>query len=320
MYSKQEPPFAIQVEMTEGCNLMCNFCGIHGIRSKAGDYKFMAPITAAAIANGIKCAGWNSRIEFAMHGEPTLNTQYTRIVQAFRVALPHSQLMMTTNGAGLLKGELNNNIRALFEAGLNLLAIDDYSFSKAATVIRERIDHVLNVCDYPKDGLNLSPHRRWPPRTKQVIFIEDLNAAKQGSHSKLTNHCGAAGKPTAEPVKQRCAKPFRELSVRWDGSVALCCNDWRGIYKIASAATDTTSLEHIWNGAAFTSARKKLYAADRNFGACKGCDYTTYRNGLLPDKLGRETMEPANDVDEHIIRMATSGFTLTNIVLRPWEK
>jgi hypothetical protein len=38
---KQESPFAIQIELTEGCNLFCSFCGIHGIRSSAKDYEFM---------------------------------------------------------------------------------------------------------------------------------------------------------------------------------------------------------------------------------------------------------------------------------------
>ena len=28
----QEPPFCIQFELTEGCNLACSFCGIQGIR------------------------------------------------------------------------------------------------------------------------------------------------------------------------------------------------------------------------------------------------------------------------------------------------
>ena len=29
---KQQPPFCIQIELTEGCNLACSFCGIAGIR------------------------------------------------------------------------------------------------------------------------------------------------------------------------------------------------------------------------------------------------------------------------------------------------
>ena len=29
---KQSPPFCIQIELTEGCNLACSFCGIAHIR------------------------------------------------------------------------------------------------------------------------------------------------------------------------------------------------------------------------------------------------------------------------------------------------
>lgn len=315
---KQEPPFAIQVEMTEGCNLMCDFCGINGIRAKAGNYKFLTPVLAASVANSIHNAGWTSRIEFAMHGEPTLNPEYVRIIEVFRRFLPKNQLMMTTNGAGLLKGDCNINIRNLFAAGLNLLAIDDYKFSTAADRLRSQIDAAIGFVDYPKDSLDFSPHRRWPPKTHRVIFIEDLNTAKSGSHSNLTNHCGCAGKPTSAPVAKRCAKPFRELSVRWNGTIALCCNDWRGIYKIGDIVDRT--LPELWNNDRFTAARKKLYAGDRDFGACAGCDYTTYRNGLLPDKLGRDILEPANADDEKAITRACAGETFTQIVLRPWEK
>ena len=38
----QESPFAVQIELTEGCNLFCKFCGIRGIRKKPNDFKFMS--------------------------------------------------------------------------------------------------------------------------------------------------------------------------------------------------------------------------------------------------------------------------------------
>jgi len=32
--SKQESPFAIQIELTKGCNLNCSFCGVSGFQEK----------------------------------------------------------------------------------------------------------------------------------------------------------------------------------------------------------------------------------------------------------------------------------------------
>ena len=48
---KQDAPFSLQIELTEGCNLYCKFCGIRGIRKRAGDYKFMTISTAKEIVN-----------------------------------------------------------------------------------------------------------------------------------------------------------------------------------------------------------------------------------------------------------------------------
>ena len=31
---KQSPPYSIQIELNEGCNLGCNFCGLRGMREK----------------------------------------------------------------------------------------------------------------------------------------------------------------------------------------------------------------------------------------------------------------------------------------------
>jgi MoaA/NifB/PqqE/SkfB family radical SAM enzyme len=317
---QQEPPFAIQVELTEGCNLRCGMCGIQGIRDAPGGYKYMTPAIAQKVAGDIAKAGWNSRIEFAMHGEPSINPSRNTIISIFRKELPHAQIMMTSNGSGFVKNA-SQQISNIMDAGLNILALDDYKGIPFVPKIREQIDatppDIDDVYDYPKDSLDASPHRRWPKNTRVLIYIEDINDANSGSHSKITNHCGAGSPPNDRGQGKRCAKPFRELSIRWDGTVAGCCNDWRGIYKIGDASR--VPVYELWNNAAFTAMRRKLYHGQRDFGACRGCDYTTYRNGLLPDKLGKQTLSKPTPDDFKAIQKATSGSTLTQIVLRPWE-
>ena len=34
---RQPPPYCIQIELTEGCNLACSFCGIAAIRENGAD-------------------------------------------------------------------------------------------------------------------------------------------------------------------------------------------------------------------------------------------------------------------------------------------
>jgi hypothetical protein len=47
----------------------------------------------------------------------------------------------------------------------------------------------------------------------------------------------------------------------------------------------------LWNHPRFDAARRYLYRAERGeIGVCSGCNVRTYRNGLLPDKMGKSKM------------------------------
>jgi MoaA/NifB/PqqE/SkfB family radical SAM enzyme len=318
----QEPPFCIQVELTEGCNLRCEGCGIHGIREKAGGpYKFMTEETADRFARQVAAAGWNCRIEMAMHGEPSLNPEVIDIVRAMRHHLPKHQLMMTSNGTGFLK-DTANRIRAVFDAGLNILALDDYEAVNIVPKVLERA--MVNelafsgvvVKRYPQDGLEWSPHRRWPKSARMIIVIEDIQKAKEGSHAKINNHAGYGGAPNESKAGVRCAKPFRELGIRHDGKVAGCCIDWSGTLKAGDIRKMT--IEEIWHGPLFQAMRRKLYHGQRDFGPCAGCDHETYRLGLLPDKLGKHSLPEPDATTEATLKAAMAGRSYTPIVFQPW--
>lgn len=318
----QEPPFCIQVELTEGCNLRCEGCGIHGIREKAGGpYSFMTLKTAQVFARQVAEAGWNCRIEMAMHGEPSLNPQMLEIVQALRGWLPKHQLMMTSNGTGFLK-DTHKKIVALFDAGLNVLALDDYEAVKIVPKVLERAmteslaARGVTVKRYPQDGLEWSPHRRWPKSARMLIVIEDIQKATEGSHAKINNHAGYGGAPNDSKAGVRCAKPFREMGIRWDGSVAGCCIDWSGTLKAGNI--HKAQLDEIWHGPLFDAMRHKLYHGQRDFGPCAGCDHETYRLGLLPDKLGKHTLPLPSAEHLEALKKAQAGKSYTPIVMQSW--
>lgn len=305
----QEPPFAIQVELVEGCNLFCSFCGINGIRSKVGNYKFMTQQTASRLAHRILEAKWNCRIEIAMHGEPTANPDWINMVGIFRTILPKHQLMMTTNGL-LLTPE---NIPEAFENGLNILAIDNYGNTDKYDWIKEL---GLTVYNYPQepDG---NPHRRQKKGVSFISLVQDIAGASKGTHSSMNNHCGSGAPLNDKAQGKRCAKPFREISVRWDGSVASCCNDFRGLINCGSIHTMT--LMDIWTSARFEAVRKYVYNGLRTIPPCKGCDATSYRVGCLPDKLGKHSYPLPTQEDEDLLIEALYDRPLATINKRPWE-
>ena len=151
-----------------------------------------------------------------------------------------------------------------------------------------------------------------------VSFIQDISLADKGTHSLLNNHAGSGSPPNQNKQGKRCAKPFRELSVRWDGNVAICCNDWRGLYKCGNVVKD--GLNAVWQSKAMGAARVKLYQGQRDFGPCNGCDAHSYRVGLLPDKYGKDSLPLPDSTTLADIDDALRGDPYTQPVLRPWEK
>ena len=299
----QQPPNAVQIELAQGCNLGCDFCGIHaiGYAKQQRGIDCMTLATAENIAGQVAELGWAARIEFAMHGEPTMNPQAADIVGIFRKHLPKAYLMLCSNGGGLLKNP-TARIDALFNAGLNTLALDNY---QAVNIVPKLIaGYTGNVptLRYP-DMPDANPHRRH--RNQLISIVRDISIADDGTHSSLNNHAGSAAPLNDHAAGKRCAKPFREMSIRWDGNVAICCNDWPGVYHCGNVLR--TSIGMVWQGAAFHAARQMLLLGRREFKPCQGCDAISYRVGLLPDKMGRETLPKPNKLTADRIAEALRG-------------
>lgn len=279
-------------------SLGCSFCGIHsiGFQQKQRGYDCMDPAIAESVANQIHDLGWNPRIEFAMHGEPTMHPDLPGLIRPFREASAGAYLLVTSNGGGLLQGTVDK-LNALFDAGLNTLALDDYQSNKIVQSLLRSIggDVLFDVYDYPKDR-SASPHTR--SMGQRVVIVEDISTADGGTHSTIHNSAGDAGPLDYSKEGKRCAKVFREISVRWDGNVAICCNDWSGTFKVGNVMTD--GLEAIWQHPRMQAARRALYHGERSaLIPCKGCNATTYRNGLLPDKKGKLVL-PMLDIDDRL--------------------
>jgi len=116
---------------------------------------------------------------------------------------------------------------------------------------------------------------------------------------------------------KRCALPFRQMAVHWDGTVMICCNDWRGEYYCGNILKE--GVEAIWQGPAMGAAREMLYRGKREMRPCKGCDHRSFRVGLLPDPLGKKTLHKPDQQTQQAITTALQAGPHTKPVLQPWE-
>lgn len=312
----QTPPFTILVEPTEGCNVGCSFCGLQGMKYHGrSPLHFMTLKTAQRIADEVRRIGWRGKVVFANHGEPILNPQFVDIVRVFRSRLPKTIIHMFTNGKAFSDvgvAASNDWIKILFEAGIDDILWDCYTNNSLDFI--HCIDHDNTVMLQPGVPFYTARHER------RILIIPPLQKdSKNWSTRRLSNHAGAAFPLDKTFNNRRCAMPFREIVFRYNGWVNLCCDDFRGAYRIANI--NDTKIEDIWNHERFQAARIMLYNHDRRFIPCDGCTNISTRVGLLPDVTGKKTLPPITTTVRNVVQQVfkRDGYLADLIIKRPWE-
>ena len=313
----QQAPFTIQVEPTEGCNLGCKFCGLRGMKPKGTKpWKFMTIDTAKRIADEIQRVGWKCKIVFAMHGEPTLNENLFKIVHIFRKRLPNAIFHIYTNGYAINRAnEVDDYVGKLFNAGINNIIVDCYSDNGDWNFVN-KLDEYKHLVVKLEPGVPLYTNNQKP---RIVLLPPIFKDEKNKATRRLANHAGAAAPLDHSFDNKRCTMPFREMSIRWDGNINLCCDDFRGEYPIASI--HDRDIDDIWNDERYQAARIMLYNYSRDFKPCSGCTNVSVRVGFLPDSSGQESLpEITKEVKRLAQSVAKENKPLSTIVKRPWEK
>ena len=315
--SNQQPPFTIQVEPTEGCNLGCSFCGLRGMkRNGTKPWYFMTIETAKRIADEIQRVGWNSKIIFALHGEPTLNPNLFNIIYIFRKRLPNNVFHIFTNGYAINRAKnVDEYVGKLFSAGINNIVVDCYSKNGDWNFVY-RLDEYRDSFVRLKPG---TPLFNKSAKEQRIILLPPLLEDEiNTSTRRLANHAGAAAPLDHSFDNKRCTMPFREMCFRWDGNVNLCCDDFRGEYPIASI--HDREIDDIWNDERFQAARIMLYNYSRDFKPCSGCTNISMRVGFLPDSSGQETLPKiTKEIKQMAQRVAKENKPLSSIIKRKWE-
>lgn len=326
--TEQIPPLSIQIELTEGCNLGCNFCGLRGMRKDGREpWRFMKEETAKRIADEIVRMGWGSRLIFSMHGEPTLNPFGLNIIRMFRKKLPNSVFSIMSNGYGIVHNLATNEVRTREEivsvihkyrrAGMNDLILDYYSKKGDAATVYDIVSKIDEFTfETLSSGVKLYSSN---PNKFRILFNPPIQT-KGAINRHLCNHCGAAAPLDFSYQGKRCARPFREMTFRYDGSVALCCNDFRGEYPIGNIMKK--DIDALWQHKRFKAARILLFAGERSFKPCYGCNALSHRVGLLPDRMGKFTMpKPSSGVLRFAKSISDKNKPLAKFIFkREWEK
>lgn len=309
---KEEWPYkpnTIQIELVQGCNRKCRFCGTRGIER---GIHLAEPDTVLYACRLIREAGLGSRILLAGHGEPTLHPKLVQIVRSIRETLPKNMIHLCTNGTVIEKKP--EMAAELFDVGLNDLIFDEYSDSRVGVFVRA--DAICGRFPIVEQGSGVPLFADKGTR-QRICIVPPIDLDGNTASRKLNNHCGAGQRELREPLKARCAILFRDFFIRWDGNVAICCNDFRGEYFVTNILECKTFHEAYFHER-LESARKFSMIKDRKtVHPCDVCSAKPIRPGLLPDARGQMKMEKPTAKDYLIVREGRRP--LAKIVWREWE-
>lgn len=140
--------------------------------------------------------------------------------------------------------------------------------TNGSLLTREKLEILTASCtvivnDYTDDGEITGKVRSWSENDRTII------SARSGDEV-LTNRAGNLPKSADGSYRGFCVKPFREMTIAFNGDVVLCCQDWRLEEKFGNVNEST--LEEIWNSDSFASKRLLLREGRRD-GLCEKCDF-----------------------------------------------
>jgi pyruvate-formate lyase-activating enzyme len=256
-YEERLPlPKNMLVEVTNACNLACEFCAHSKMRKKIGfmDMNIYKSLAEQAFAGGVRDIG------FYLTGEPLVNNRLSEYVY-YAKQLGFTYIYITSNG---VLAELER-MKEIVYAGL-----DSFKFSINAGTRetymkihgRDEFDNVIsNLKDLSgwirSNGLNVGlfatcvvcdDNKEEVELLKSIIgdYVDDIdiaNATTQGGNMSELNE--TSDNAVTSMSKIPCNIIFDRLNITWDGKLTACCVDFDD--NLVVADLKNTSLIEAWN-------------------------------------------------------------------------
>jgi len=235
----------VEIETINRCNGRCDFCPV-SVGKDIRERKIMDFDLFKKIIDELCDLHYGGKLALFSNNEPFLDHNIIEKAKYARHKLPFAHLYTFTNGT-LLNMDLLLNILPY----LDELFIDNYTDNSTLIPI------VKELLEYEK----------YHPEIAQKVTVH-----LRDPHEILTSRGGAAPnrKNIISYAKEKCLLPFRQLIIRPDGKVSLCCNDALG--QVTLGDLSTQSIQEIWYGENYIKIREEIYMGRKNISLCKRCD------------------------------------------------
>jgi hypothetical protein len=229
--------------------------------------------TAKRICKSLKVfpADWKPKVFFAMSGEPLMNPNLPEILRVFREALPESNFAIISNGDLLHLWKSDDIFKCV-----DLMIVDTYD-DKSRNSVQKFIqrNEAVELIDFYGDW---APNGRSPfsdlKRKIQntIVAVDDLSMNDGKVASRRIHNYGGNAPFLKKPLylKKICVNPIRELVIKYDGTVPICCMDVGNEFILGNLKD--SNVHDIWFSDVFISARRLLRRGMRGFSPCAFCN------------------------------------------------
>lgn len=295
-------PRIIDVELTNSCNFRCLMCPT-GNLSQTRASGFMEYGTAFDLI--LECMNATKpALRFIGWGEPTLHPSLNNIITIASCAglLTH----INTNGskmdwdmAVLLCNAGLSSIKFSFQ-GIDRQSYGEMRNTDSFDETMEAVDRVRRArlyCGRETPYIHVSTTTTYETPEQIEAFKAEVQPLCDGLSIGKTifdfmDWRAARLRPAEKEMLQRlaeeetaqkrhpdpCPEVYDKLSIHWDGSVSVCCNDYDN--KAVVGKFPEQSIAELWRAPLMEEYRKRLMAKEYSGPLCTNCyDYMGLTNG-----------------------------------------
>lgn len=255
----EKPLFnTIEIETYSRCNGTCKFCPVN---------RYIDPRPHMKMTNGmfydiiqqLKEIDYSGSISLYSNNEPLLDERIFDFCAHVKKELPNAYNFLYTNGTLLSLPKFKTLM-----ASLNYICIDNYI---PHNKYMKSINHPINALhNNLKDIYEYIIENPVEYEDKVLFMIRDQD-------EKMTTRGGnSPNRAKISSLKSPCLFPFKQIVIRPDGKLSLCCNDALG--QMTMGDLTKNKLTEIWNSKQYVDFREKMVLGRNHIDICSGCDVT----------------------------------------------
>ena len=243
---EKNPKFElVEIETINRCNNDCDFCPVNR-KIDPRPYRVMDEQLFTEIIQQLKDIHYSGWLGLYSNNEPLLDKRIEKFAAIAANALPNAKIHLYTNAILLNLDKFKSLMNYL-----DYLVIDNY------TETNEINKHIKELIDY------IQKHPEYSKRVTLHIIDKRAIRDTRAGMAKNRNRCYF--------LKSPCVLPFKQVIIRPDGKLSLCCQDSLGKFTMGDLTKET--ILEIWNNQKYKTIRELISNGRDKISFCSQCDF-----------------------------------------------